>query len=368
MIVGVDGTVFVDKLTGIGRYCYELLIEWAKLSPEKTFYIYTPFALSVTFDNKNIIVKKDSFFSKGNRFNRVKKLVWMHFLLPIYLKKDDVDIFWSGNGIVPFFKTTKLIITIHDFVYKLFPETMHPMSYYNRKFFQAIAINKSDIIFSNSQSTANELKTYYNREVDDVIRPSISNIFKQKEQNEIKNVINKYHLPDKYNLIVATFEPRKNLELFISIYIDILSKNIDLSPLVLVGKSGWKDSSINELIKKGIKLNYILETGYIDYDDLPSLYSGADTFFMPSLYEGFGIPILEARRCGTSVICSNVPAMQEAGGENCIYHIPTKEGIENALNSLANKEINFINDYANDFKETWKTGALKINTLANSLK
>lgn len=358
MIIGIDGTVFVDKLTGIGRYCFELLNELAKNNKEDTFYVYTPFNLSVEFFSPNIVVRKSKILNRGKRFNRIKKLIWFHFFLPIFLKSDKIDVFWSGNGITPIIKTTKQAITIHDFVYKRFANTMHFMSYYNRKFFQAISIKNADIIFTNSKTTADELNYYFSKDVDEIVKPSVSEIFKSKSQEEIKSVKLKYSLPENYNIIVATFEPRKNLELFISIYMENKQDYQSLSPLVMVGKSGWKDSNLKKQIEKGIQKRLIYETGYVDFEDLPALYSGANIFFMPSIYEGFGIPIIEAKKCSCMVVCSDVEAMKEAGGKDCLYHRPTRDGIEKVLKYISNNNLKQNN--LNFITPSWQMGAEQI--------
>lgn len=364
-LIGVDGTVFVDSLTGIGRYCYELLIHWAAQSPEKQFFVYTPFELSVTFEQPNIIIKESSVFKKGRRFNRLKKLLWMEIFLPVLLLRDNVDLYWSGNGIIPALKTVSMMITLHDFVYKLYPQTMHKMSLYNRIINQAVSIRNADLIFVNSANTGIELQEYFQRDANLIIRPAISDIFHPRNQTEIEKVITKYGLENRYALVVSTLEPRKNLELFLEIYLDLIKQGHPLPQLAIIGKEGWGESRIKQALTTGIARGIVKPLGYIDYKDLPALYSGCNVYFMPSLYEGFGIPILEARSCGASVICSDAGGMKEAGGDTSIYHQPTPEGIRQALVHYAKtSEVKQSTPEISNWN--WKHSALKLSELVDS--
>jgi glycosyltransferase involved in cell wall biosynthesis len=120
----------------------------------------------------------------------------------------------------------------------------------------------------------------------------------------------KYHLPAKYVLSLGTQEPRKNLKRLIEACADLPY------PLVLTGKHGWGD--------KVEKPEHVMSLGYVDEVDLPGLYSGASVFCFPSLYEGFGFPVLEAMACGTPVVTSNISSLPEVGGEAAILIDPER--------------------------------------------
>jgi glycosyltransferase involved in cell wall biosynthesis len=359
--IAVDGSVFSDELTGVGNYCAELLKEWAKLRSDIEFVVYAPFELQTSFTQKNISIKKP-FFKKTNRFNRPKKLIWFQLYLPFAILLDKCDTFWCGNGMVSLINFKPFLLTVHDFVYLRFPETMHPISLRHRSLLQPYGIKRAKWIVTNSQATADEMVEIYGREADTVVYPSVDKQFYPREAVEIKSVVDKYEVPDSYNLIVGTIEPRKNLLLFLEIYLDVAKKKA-LKPLVIIGRSGWRNEEIHRVIDEGMALGIFHTTGYMDREDMPALFSGASVYFMPSLYEGFGMPILEARKCGTAVICSDIPAMKEAGGSKSIYHEPTKEGISEVLDKLADGELELISDFGASFVESWEDGAKKMDRL-----
>ena len=132
---------------------------------------------------------------------------------------------------------------------------------------------------------------------------------------------------------------------------------------MLVGARGWKyDEIINIVGDNTIKSNGIVPIGYVDSKDIASLYSGATAFIFPSTYEGFGIPVLEARKCGIPVITSDTPELREAGESGCIYIQPTSEGISDGILRCLNGEKCDIS-YDEIFHPTWEDGAIKMAQL-----
>jgi len=362
--IAVDGSVFSDELTGVGNYCAELLREWARIRSDIVFAVFAPFELETSFAEKNIVVIKP-FFKKGSRFNRPKKLLWFQIYLPFAVLINRCDILWCGNGLVPLVNFKPFLLTVHDFVYLRFPETMHPISLRHRSILQPWGIKKAKWIVTNSKATDNEMIELYGRKADAVVYPSASKEFYKRDKNEIDSIIAKYALPSSYNLIVGTIEPRKNLLLFLECYLEVAKKS-KLKPLVLIGRKGWKNEAINILIERGIKEGIFQASGYVDREDLPALFSGASVYFMPSLYEGFGMPILEARKCGVPVICSDVAAMREAGGIKTIYPKPTRDGIIDVLTDLASNKLELESDFGDDFVDSWEDGARKMDELVTA--
>lgn len=362
MKVAVDGSVFTEQLTGIGHYVHNLLVEWAKLSPEVQFIVYAPYDLQVEFKEANIIISKP-ILKIGKRLNRAKKLFWFHAYLPLKLHKDQVNLFWGGNGMAPIIPVVPTILVIHDFVYKFFPETMHHFSLMHRRFVQPYAVKKAKRIVCNSQATADDLTKYSTRKCDAIIKPAVNIDFKPSTQEDISKIKDKYNLPNEYYLIVGTIEPRKNLELFMRCYLELDDIEKQGRMLVIVGRDGWKQDGINKIIEKGLSRDLFYLTGYVDQEDMPVLYSAAKAYFMPSVYEGFGMPILEARKCGCPVICSDVSAMREAGGEMAVYHTPDKKGIMDVLKKVSDSSFEFKTDFGESATWTWRSGAKQLSKL-----
>lgn len=156
------------------------------------------------------------------------------------------------------------------------------------------------------------------------------------------------------------------MRLFVEAYLDFRAHHAtdtELPQLVVIGGKGWNDEDILRILGSAESSGGVRRLGYVDQEDLPALYSGADVFYMPSRYEGFGMPILEARKCGTPVVCSDVPAMREASGKFALYHPPTRDGIRKALEqvhvrcSLPNSDSGQAVDWS------WESGAQQLKTL-----
>jgi glycosyltransferase involved in cell wall biosynthesis len=134
-----------------------------------------------------------------------------------------------------------------------------------------------------------------------------------------------------YLLSVATPEPRKNLDIVLRAYID-LKKSGRLSDhrLVLAGPTGWKNRVLEQRLEEARAHDLVL-AGYVSDEWMPALYAGADALIFPSLYEGFGMPVLEARTCGARVVTTDIPELREAGDEHVVYVQPTLEGVKEGI-------------------------------------
>lgn len=132
-------------------------------------------------------------------------------------------------------------------------------------------------------------------------------------------------------MAVGTLEPRKNLGSLITAFLDLLNSGQLINfTLLIAGQPGWRNASIHRQLAASSAKN-IRWLGYLADDDLVALYQGAAAFVMPSFYEGFGMPVLEARVAGTPVLASDIPELREAGGPDCVYVTPSKDGIKKGL-------------------------------------
>lgn len=325
MKIAVDGSVFAPPLTGIGNYSLNLMLETAKIRPDFTFIVFLDENIEIdsSWTRQNIVWMKPK-----NDWNNKK--YWKLLKLATLVNKSDSNVFWSTSGTPPFGMKKPTILTVYDFVYRLFPKTMTINARLFRKLSQPYWIKRAAAVFTISKSVSDEMKAYYGREADAIIYPAVNEAFYKRDDVEIQSVKKKYQLPDEYGLIVGTMEPRKNLYTFLRAYIDVVRGN-KLPILVIAGHPGWKSKKVKEIIAEGTRKGIVQALGYVGVEDLPALYSGAEIFCMPSLYEGFGMPIIEARQCGTPVVCSQVDAMKEAGGDSAQYFVPTYDGIRKTL-------------------------------------
>lgn len=156
-------------------------------------------------------------------------------------------------------------------------------------------------------------------------------VFYPRSRAEVSEVLNKRGWPDEYILFVGTLEPRKNISLLIRA-LNIAENRI---PLIMAGWKGWGDKEWMELINEKKLQGKIIFTGHVDEETLACLYTGASAFVYPSLYEGFGLPILEAMACGSPVVCSNVSSIPEVAGDAAFQVDPADaEGLAHALDNV----------------------------------
>ncbi len=262
--------------------------------------------------------------SAQNRF------VWNFFVLPRYLFQNKVDIFHT-QYILPFFspRRTKIITHIHDVSFCAYPELIG----WSDRFFLALLIPRSlrraDLIIAPSQFTKDEIIKYYKipEEKIVVIHNGIGEEFLEKNRmdTEKENALrNKYGLPEHFIISVGTLQPRKNIPFLIDAFA-LLQKRLPQMNLVLVGNKNahHTDRNIEKMIvSRGVRES-VLFPGFIDEDDLPGVIRLAEVFAFPSLYEGFGIPLLEAMSQSVPVASSDIPSLREIGGEAAVYFDPT---------------------------------------------
>jgi len=255
-------------------------------------------------------------------------------LLPIESFLGKIDVFHSSDWSQPSTKAVK-ITTIHDFGFLKFPATAHPKikSVMARRF--KWVKKEADMVIAISESTKKDIIEILNiseQKIKVVYEAAPDDVIQIKDQKKINQIKDKYKLDGDFLLSVATLEPRKNLKRIILAFQKI-KRDFPSMKLVIAGKSGW-DQGLNEIIRQ--KQSDIVFTGYINRDDLLALYSSTSCFVFPSLYEGFGLPILEAMKCGAPVVTSNVSSMPEVAGQAGVLVDPLSveeitQGIKKAI-------------------------------------
>ncbi len=312
MIIGIDGRELErGKVTGIGRYLLNFLKYAVSARKEYKFILYGNQFTRLDCESPNLSLK--IILERAT-------ITYDQILLPAYLKSDGVDIFLSPYIKSPIFSPCPYITTIHDLLFLVTPEyTGWRYKPYNEifKIFGKTVSNRAAAVIADSESSKKDIIRIFGvpEKKIHVIPLGISEEYKPiHDRKLIEDTKKEYGITGRYMFYVGNFKPHKNAGRLIESFADITAEFHDLK-LVLGGKADKFVPHLKELSEKlGVK-DKVIFTDFIRDEDLPSLYSGAEMFICPSLYEGFGLPVLEAMACGTAVISSNAASLPEVAGD-----------------------------------------------------
>lgn len=316
--IGIDGRALTDKRAGIGTYTYEILKELNKIDNKNEYYIYS---------NKKIYID----FKLNNNFKIIEQksrigTFWLYNLLPKKLYQDNIDIFWGTQHVLPkrneYTKNIKYVLTVHDVALL---KIKNIGKWYNtiiQKKYVKKSCKSANKIITISDSTKKDLIELFNINSNKIKRVYLGTNFvitklNSKEEKEIEE---RYKLKNKKIIFfLSTIEPRKNVITLIKSF-DLFREKHNDYKLVLSGGLGWKYHKILKEIENSKYKNDIIQTGYISKQEKQYFYNNCEFFVYPSLYEGFGIPILEAFSYKSLVVTSNVSSIPEVGGKLAFYY------------------------------------------------
>ncbi len=250
--------------------------------------------------------------------------VWVNTILPIYLRKRKIDVIHFTNNLIPRCRSSniKYVVTIHDMTPWQFPGTLpnRYLSYIKRAITHAVM--NSDLILTVSKTIKDELISILNIEHKKihVAYNGIAHDFwrvSTKTLDEINHLKSKFHLKKNFILCVGVIEERKNIFTLLNAF-EKIKKYKDIQ-LVLVGRPGFGYTKIKQRMNNILDKDDIISTGYVTLNELIGMYDAASIFIYPSLYEGFGIPLLEAMVRGTPIVASKIPTTLEIAGDAALY-------------------------------------------------
>ena len=342
MKILMDLTSLCDNFSGIERYALNISKELLKLDDKNRYILIFKNCIHNSFN-----VFKDRENIEFRIIMGKNKLIFNQIILPkcLYTIKADKYIFLAfPNPIL--FRRKGIINTIHDLTAWDYPDTMKMDSKIYFKASIINAINVSERILTVSKFSRKRIIEKFNTDKIDIVYNGVSDVFlKAMDISDFKlkeETKNKYNLPQDYIMCLCTLEPRKNIELLIKAYVELREEYKIKFKLVLVGRKGWK---INNLLSK-INIKHsddIIITGFVDDEDLPQIYIGAKLFVFPSLYEGFGIPVLEAMSLGVPVISSDTSSLPEVLGDSgLLFYNNDKEDLKLKIRKILEKDFNEI--------------------------
>ena len=306
--IGIDARLTHYRIGGISTYTRQLITALEALNTQQRF---------TTFTSRKASTSLDTTFNQAKLWtpphHRLERIA-----LSTELIRHNLDIFHATDFIPPQFGAKKQVITIHDLTFMHYPQhkDQSAIRYYNNQI--EYAVRRADHILAVSSATKNDLINMLNvpHEKITVQHHGVNPRFHPIQDDERKQQHKKLNLPEQYILTVGTLEPRKNIPALLSAY-ETLPKTIrDAYALVLVGQLGWLFDETLQRIKQLQEsgLNIIIRSDILD-EQLPIVYNLASVFVLPSFYEGFGMPILEAMACSIPIIASNTSSLPEIIGE-----------------------------------------------------
>jgi len=327
----IDTISLMSSLTGIGRYTYEVSKRLKKLENFEIEYFYGYYSTDLMKPSTKMGVKNLKSTLAKNPFIKQIARKLLGLFSRLFGKK--YDLYWQpnfipNNGV----KAKKIVTSVHDFSSILHKDfhLKESVAYFENNFFQNLY--RSNMIITGSNYSKQEIleRTDFTEDKIRVIYHGIDhNLFRVYQDIELA-----FELPSKFILSVGSIEPRKNLLGLLKAY-NLLDGSLKKEyKLILVGFKGWKNLEIMKLIKQNQdSIEYL---GYITDEELAKVYNLASLFVYPSLYEGFGLPVLEAMACGTAVVSSELSSLPEVGGDAPLYCNPysiesIKEKIELVL-------------------------------------
>lgn len=307
--IGIDASLLADQPTGIGRYTYEVLRRLV-YSQEHEWFLYSHRPLIIgEWNQPNVHVRA------GHFPRRLVRMLWVQTVMPHLANADKVDLFWSPAhrlpGLLP--RHMARVVTIHDLVWRHAPETMRPLSRILDERLMPIAVKMADQIITVSNHTAMDVlkEMPFASGKTCVTQLGITVI----DSTNSREALTTLGLDTPYVLFVGTLEPRKNLPRLFEAYSRLSTDLQQKACIAIVGGKGWGGVNVQDLVRRFKISSRVRVLGYVSDEQLSALYTHALFLAMPSLYEGFGLPLLEAMARGTPVLTSQIASMPEVAGK-----------------------------------------------------
>lgn len=296
--------------TGVGTYTFELARALAAEAPEDEFELISPLPYDETVQRDAGHANLELIYSRPNLLQRR----WWTIGLPSYLRNHPLDLFHGTNYEVPLRAQCPTVVTIHDLSLLLHSSTHEARAVRRARLLLPMMARKAKLIITPSEPVRNEVCEHLKIPPDKVFATPLAprGSFTPMTLDETVAVRKRLEIQEEFLLFVGTIEPRKNLLLLLNAFDEVL-RTTDLRPqLVVAGRVGWKVDEVLAQAQRSSLRDRVRFIGFSTDEDLRALYSSCRAFVYPSIYEGFGLPPLEAMACGAPVIASRVPSIKES--------------------------------------------------------
>jgi glycosyltransferase involved in cell wall biosynthesis len=332
MRFALDGVPLSQTPTGVGHYTFELARALAALAPADEFELVSPYP-PVPLESG---IPANLHFVQPSA-NGLTRRAWWSLGLPLYCSRTELALFHGTNFDLPAWARCPTVLTIHDLSLLLYPETHEKRLVRRARVKLPLMARKATAIITPSKAVKAEVSQHLGIDSDKVfaIPEAARAAFYPAARSESDPVRQRLGVADEFILFVGTVEPRKNLLSLARAFAELL-RGTSLRPqLVIAGKEGWLSDELMTYLRESQITDRVLFTGHLSDDDLRALYSACCVFVYPSLYEGFGLPLLEAMACGAPVVTSNIPSISETVGDVARLISPTDiHDLTRAIKSL----------------------------------
>jgi alpha-1,3-rhamnosyl/mannosyltransferase len=313
MRIGIDGLPLTESLAGIGHYTLELAQHLARSLHDDQVDVVSPrpFLPSITTlqdSNSHLRLTQE-------KLNLITKR-WWSIGLPRYLRQGRLDVFHGTNFEIPLQGVCPTVVTIHDLSLLLHPETHERRRVWRARSRLPLMARRATMVITVSAAVSSEVQQHLKLPADRIItvHSAARERFRRMEAERAKEICNRLNINKDFVLYAGTIEPRKNLQLLVRAFEEYSRGKETGLQLVLAGKKGWMVNELDKQLRRSAVGRNVLFTGYLNDEELCALYSSCKLFVYPSLYEGFGLPPLEAMACGATVIAGRIPSISEVLG------------------------------------------------------
>jgi glycosyltransferase involved in cell wall biosynthesis len=337
--IGIDANeANVKNRVGTGQYAYHILKQWHEQKQDLDFHLYHRDSLQADMPTEN-----DHW-----HYHQVgPSRAWIRFGLPLYLflHPRQFDVFWSPAHYMPNFTGSKSVVTIHDLAYEYFPDLFLPHDLYKLKHWTRSAVKQATRVIAVSAATKRDLVKLY-----DVSKKKIAVVHNGYDadmfnlnQKIVPTILSNYNLQaTNYILFLGTIQPRKNAIKLVQAF-HLLKEAGYSGKLVLAGRIGWLADETLEVIKNSPDAKDIVLTGYIPDETRKALYAHCDVYVLPSLYEGFGVPAIEAMASGAPVIVANNSSLPEViGNAGLLFNATDPADIARAITEVRQDRKKYV--------------------------
>jgi glycosyltransferase involved in cell wall biosynthesis len=329
MLIGLDAIPLTETRTGVGHYTFELARALAAVSPGDEFELAYP-ATYPQFDLEELAGGAVPANLRSTRvgvgaFGRH----WWSFGLPRYARRRGFHLFHGTNYDVPLWGRCPAVLTVHDLSAYSFPETLVARRARRLRLRLPLMLRRAALVITPTESVREELRGRFGTSPAKVraVPEAPREVFRPLAREEAMITCARLGVTGDFLLAVGTIEPRKNLRTLLQAFGRLASDGAAAPDvrLVLAGKIGWLADELFADVASSPARERVLFTGYVSDEELRALYSSCLAFVYPSLYEGFGLPPLEAAACGAPVVASRTPALVETLGERAARFFPSKD-------------------------------------------